>query len=413
VAVEPSRESRRRSSREPRERVANGPGPDSTPEIRSAVADVDLAALAHNAREAQRLAGSRELICVVKADGYGHGAVPVARTLLAAGARRLAVLTVDEAVALRDQAVESPILLMRGVFDGAEAREAVGRRLTPVVHDADGLERAAAAASPERPLPIHVEVDTGMRRMGVQPDRAPALLERAASLPAVKLEGVFTHFASADEPDLAPSLEQIGVFRRVLEQARQRGVQPALVHIANSAGLLVGDVLSRALPEANAVRPGLMLYGACPAPHLDAADLRPVMTVRAPVAAVQRLASGDAVGYGATWRTEAAGWAATLVLGYADGVPWTASNAGQVWLAGARRPFVGRVSMDYTSVRVDEGSVQVGDQAVFFGATDGGRLPVEEAADRAGTLAYELLVRVGSRVPRRFHPVDEADLGAV
>ncbi|MGH0034447.1 MAG: alanine racemase [Myxococcota bacterium] len=394
MALEPSGAAKRDSAAARTTAAAGG--------VRAVSASIDLAALAHNAREARRVSGGRELFGVVKADAYGHGAAPVARALVAAGCGQLAVLTVDEASALRDEGITTPILIMRGVWDAAEAREAAARELTPVVHDADGLARAAEAAPASRPLPIHVEVDTGMRRMGVDPRDALALLTRAAALPGVDLDGVFTHFARADEPDLAPSLEQVRRFRALLERARTQGIEPAWVHIANSAGVLNAGVLADELPQANAVRPGLMLYGVRPAPHLDAADLRPVMTLKARVAAIHRVAPGEAVGYGATFRAEAETRVATLALGYADGVPWTAAPEGRVWLGGALRPLAGRVSMDYTAVRIDDAPVAVGDEAVFFGVTEDGPLPVEDAARRAGTLAYELLVRVGARVPRRF-----------
>jgi len=368
----------------------------------ASVADVDLDALAHNAALARRLAGRREVIGVVKADAYGHGAVPVARALRAAGCGRLAVLTVDEAVALRDAAIDSPILVLRGALDPQEAGEVAARGITPVVHSEACLERLAGAARRDRAVAVHVEVDTGMRRMGVAAGAAVALIARAASTPGISLEGVLTHFARADEPDPAPSLEQLAAFRGILEELDRRGVRPPCVHAANSAGLLSGAALDAGLPEATAVRPGLMLYGVHPAPHFDAVPLRPVMTLRARVVGVQSLAPGDAVGYGATFRAPKALRIATLPLGYADGVPWTGGNSGQVWLAGALRPIVGRVSMDYTSVRVDDAPVAPGDEAVFFGATGEGLLPVEQAAALAGTLSYEMLVRVGRRVPRRY-----------
>jgi len=223
------------------------------------------------------------------------------------------------------------------------------------------------------------------------------------------LEGVFTHFAHADEPDLAPSLAQAERFRRVLADARALGIAPPVVHADNSAALMCGKPLAEALPEATAVRPGIMLYGVRPAPHLEG-DLRPVMTLRASVLAVRDVGTGAGVGYGATWRAPAGGTrVATLSVGYADGVPWTTGNAGFVWLGGARRPIVGRVSMDSIAVDVGAGSkVAVGDSAVLFGSLEGepgagetaSCLPVEGAARAAGTLHYELLVRVGARVPR-------------
>jgi alanine racemase len=237
--------------------------------------------------------------------------------------------------------------------------------------------------------------------MGVAPEQAAGLLEAVARDPSLRLEGVFTHFARADEKDLAPSLEQLKVFRGVLEQARIRGVEPGLVHAAQSAGLLSGGPLDAALPEASAVRIGLLLYGVRPAPHLGD-GLAPAMTLSARVTHLREIRGGDAVGYAALWRAQRPTRIATLAVGYADGLPIAISNRGQVWLRGRRLPMVGRVSMDYVGVDAGDAPVEIGDQAIVFGTGADGGLPVEEAAAAAQTLPYELLVRLGARVPRVY-----------
>jgi alanine racemase len=363
-------------------------------------ATVHLGAIRANFAAARKLAGAREVIAVVKADAYGHGAVPVARTLVSAGCRRLAVANLSEAAVLREAGVALPILVLAGVT--AEAEEALALGVTPVVHHGGQLEAAARAARARgRRWPVQVEVDTGMRRMGVAPEEAAALLEAVAREPALQLEGVYTHFARADETDLGPSLEQLSIFRGVLREARSRGVEPGLVHAAQSAGLLAGGRLDDALPGAGAVRTGLLLYGVRPAPHLGA-GLAPAMTLSARVVHVRRLRSGDAVGYAALWRAGGGTRIATLSLGYADGLPIAASNRGHVWLRGRRLPLVGRVSMDYVAVDAGDTPVEIGDEAIVFGVGAGAALPVEDAAAAAQTLAYELLVRVGARVPRVY-----------
>ncbi len=368
----------------------------------ASAATIELGAIRHNLAVAARRAPGRAVIAVVKADAYGHGAVPVARTLVAAGCGRLAVHSVAEASALRDAGLEVPILVMGGVCGPAEAELAAAAGLVPAIHHAGHAELLARVArGRERALPVQVEVDTGMRRMGVPPSEAPALLESVAREPGLVLEGVYTHFARADELETESSLAQVAIFRRVLETARARGVDPGLVHAANSAGLLAGKELAEALPEAGAVRPGIMLYGVRPAPHLDV-DLRPAMTLRTRVVHVRRLRPGDAVGYSAQYRARRATRVATLPLGYADGVPVSASNRGRVLIRGRRMPIAGRVSMDYVGVDCGDEPVSVGDEAVLFGAGDGRQLLVEEAAEAAGTIPYELLVRVGARVPRVF-----------
>jgi len=369
-------------------------------EDRPTRATIHLGAIRANFAMARRLAGTRDVIAVVKADAYGHGAVPVARTLATAGCRRLAVASLGEGVALREAGVALPILVLGGVQAGAEQALALG--LTPVVHHSGHLEAALRAARARGVRwPVQVEIDTGMRRMGVAPEEAIRLLESVARESALALEGVFTHFARADELDLSPSLEQLSVLRSVLRQARARGIDPGLVHAAQSAALLAGGTLADALPGAGAVRPGLLLYGVRPAPHLGA-GLAPAMTLSTRVVHLRKLRGGDAVGYAALWHARRATRIATLALGYADGLPIAASNRGHVWLRGRLLPLVGRVSMDFVTVDAGDAPVEIGDVAIVFGVTPGAALPVEEAARAAQTLPYELLVRHAARVPRVY-----------
>ncbi len=367
---------------------------------------IDLGALRANAAEAARLADGRRVIAVVKADAYGHGAEPVARLLVRSGCSALATWSVGEATALRDGGIDAPLLVLAGPRDAAEAAEALARGLVCVLHDGEGRALLADAARRRGrgPAAVHVEIDTGMRRMGVAPDRAPDFAAAVAGDPGLALEGVLTHFARADEQELEPTRDQLRAFSACLAALRERGVDPGIVHAANSAGLVALAELKGEGPEQHAVRPGLLLYGAQPTPQRPAA-LRPVMSLRAPVVAVRAVRRGEAVGYAARYRAPADTRVATLGLGYADGVPIAASGRGSVWLAGARRPIVGRVSMDYVGVEIGDAPVRLGDSALLFGSEAPGAaavLPVEEAAEAADTLAYELLVRVGSRVRRVF-----------
>ena len=370
---------------------------------------IDLDALRANYAEAERLAAGRRVIAVVKADAYGHGAAPVARALVAAGCGALATWSVGEAVALRDAGIAAPLLVLAGARDAGDADLVVARDLTAVLHDAGGCAALAAAArrcGAER-VPVHIEVDTGMSRMGVPLADAEALAAQVAGEPALALAGVMTHFARADEPDLAPTRAQLRAFAEVIAALRRRGMAPGCVHAANSAGLVALAELAGEAPAQDAVRPGLLLYGAAPCAERPCA-LRPVMSLRAPVVAVRRVRRGEAVGYAALYRARADTRIATLALGYADGVPISASGRGSVWLAGARRPIAGRVSMDYVGVEVGDAPVAIGDVAIVFGSEVAGGpavLPVEEAARSAGTISYELLVRVGARVRRELHGV--------
>lgn len=372
-------------------------------------ATIRLSALRNNVALARDLAGGRGVIGVIKADAYGHGAGPAAATLVDAGCDQLAVLNVDEAVALREAGVDqAEILVLAGLRSSEEAEQAAALRLTPVLHDEQTrLFAADAGRNAGTTVPVHVEVDTGMSRMGVEAERAAEFLVEVKATPTLDLAGVFTHFSRADDNDLGPCLLQLETFRRVLDDARKQDVAPRAIHVANSAGLLAGKRIFDALPEATAVRPGLMLYGVRPAAHLDAA-LEPVMCLQTRVVRLQDAVPGQSVGYGGTYRARQKTRIATLRLGYADGVPCATGSNGSVWIAGQRHPIVGRVSMDYIAVDVgppgDDNRIALGDRAVIFGnaGTDDDGISVEEAAAWAGTIPYEPLVRVGQRVPRRF-----------
>jgi alanine racemase len=365
-----------------------------------AEAVIDLAALGGNLSELRRLAGGREVIGVVKADAYGHGAPAVARALEAAGVRRLAVISVAEAAELRAAGVRAAILLLGGLEQAADAAAVVELGATPIVqHPAHVAPLAAAAGRHGAPLAVQLEVDTGMARNGVPLADAPAALAAIAGAASLRLDGVCTHLARADEPDLEPVRRQLARFAGFLAEARARGIATGVVHLANSAGVLASAELEKALPrEVNAVRPGIALYGVRSAAHF-AAELRPVMTLRGRVVNVRRVGAGEPVGYGATWRAGRPTQVATVALGYADGIPWSlGGSGGEMALGGRRVPIVGRISMDLTTLDVGDAPVALGDTAVAFGA---GGPTVDEVAARAGTIPWEILVRVGRRVGRR------------
>jgi len=342
-------------------------------------------------------------MAVVKADAYGHGAARVSQALVEAGCRWFAVASVAEAVELRDAGVREPILVLSGVFDAEESEVAVGLDLTPAVfHPGHVALLSAAARDLPQPLDVHVAVDTGMSRTGAPREDALALLETVVRAPALHLGGVYSHLARADEPDLAPSLEQLRAFGELLAQARRRGIDPGLVHMVHSAGLLAGKALLEALPEQAAARPGVMLYGVRPAAHFEV-ELRPAMELATKVAQLRTVKAGDPVGYGAEFRAPRSTRIATLPIGYDDGVPISASGRGCVLIGGRRMPIAGRVSMDFITIDVGDAPVEIGDDAILFGGAQGGAvLSVEEAAAAAQTIPYELLVRVGRRVQRCF-----------
>ena len=378
---------------------------------------IDLDAVRSNVEIARERAEGRECIAVVKADAYGHGVLPVAREVLAAGASQLAVVTYEEAAELRSGGIAAPILVLGGPRDAGEAQAIVEARATAVLHHESAIRwMADAARSHGRSAAVQIEIDTGMRRMGVAEADAANFAERVAAEPELSLQGVYTHFARADDESASYSIEQCERFRRVLGAFKERGISVVHVHAANSAGILTPDIVA-ALPEATAVRPGLMLYGVCPAARHEDVGLAPAMSLRAPVLRLHLVKKGDTVGYGGTWKADRDTRIATLGIGYEDGFPWTAANppsGAQVWLGGGLRSVAGRVSMDSVGVDVGGADVELGDEAVIFGPLDGDSpddgaprrevpISVEQAAATAGTLHYELLVRVGRRVERDFN----------
>ena len=352
-----------------------------TSETQRAWVDVDLDALVRNARSYQAKVGV-PLLPMVKADGYGLGAVAVARALAATGVWGFGVATVEEARALHLSGVVSPIVVFTPLVPSQlEAVEAVAAR--PVIGDLEGL-RAWLASDRG---PFHVEIDTGMRRSGL-PWHDRQLLAEASNLLATaeRWEGVYTHFHSAGS-DHAATSEQ---WQRLYGVLDALGRRPSLIHAANSAAGAYGSTYAGDL-----ARPGIHLYGG----HLPGLDAVPVAAFRARVSAVRQINAGDSVSYDATWRAPNPTTIATLSVGYADGVPRRLSNCGAVDLLGLRLRIVGRVTMDHLMVDAGELPVAIGDVATIFG----GKVSLDEQAALAGTISYELLTALGTRVPRRYH----------
>ncbi|MBS1385021.1 alanine racemase [Flavonifractor sp. DFI.6.63] len=364
-------------------------------------AEVDLSDLEHNYRALRGLLPRDcRFLGVVKANAYGHGAVPVAKRLEALGAEYLAVACLEEAGELRGAGIQTPILIL-GATPAADAPRLLELEVTQAVGDletAQALSRAAQAAG--KRLKVHLKADTGMSRLGFLCDethlsRAAEEMARAAVLPGLEAEGIFTHFADADG-DEAYTMRQFTRFLDLLGVLERRGVRFALRHCANSAA-----VLRYPCTHLDMVRPGVALYGHYPDPScvgLDGPGLRPVMTLKSRVTAVRTLPAGTCVSYGCTATLESERTLAVVPIGYADGFPRLLSNRSAVLLHGARCPIVGRVCMDMCMVDVTGRNVQPGDVAEVFGAA----LPVEEHAAAADTIQYELLCAVSPRVPRLY-----------
>ena len=359
-------------------------------------AEIDRGALVRNFRAIRARAGGRRLIAVVKADAYGHGAVMVARALAADGCDAFAVISVDEALELRDAGVREPILVLGGLLEPGEADTALARDVTPVVsrvETLDWLARAAARAS--RPAAFHLKLDTGMGRLGLVPEDLPLFLERLREATSVRLAGVMTHLAEADDA-LAPATERQRVtFSELVARVRAAGFAPDWIHVDNSAGIARG-----ATPGTNAVRPGLWLWGA--EPMLAGGNaLEPVMSLFARVCHTKTVRAGTKIGYGGDFVARETSRILTLAIGYADGLPRAVGGKVEVGWRGRRVPLVGRVSCDLATAAVPGAEpAEPGDAVLIFGRSGALEIPVEEVARAAGTISYEILARIGPRVPR-------------
>jgi alanine racemase len=363
-------------------------------------AEVSLDAVRANIAELRRLAAPAEVCAVVKADGYGHGAVPVARAALEAGATWLAVAQVPEAAPLRDLGIAAPILLLSQPRPD-ELADAIALDLDITVYAPGMVERlGAAAADAHRVVPVHLKVDTGMRRVGVEPEGALAVAKSIVAHPGLRLASVWTHCAVADEPDNTFTDVQLARYEEVLADLSAAGIDVPLRHAANSAATV-------AHPSAryDLVRCGIAVYGIPPAPNLAGlAELEPVVQLATEVSFVKEVRAGEGVSYGLRHHVDRDTVLATLPVGYADGVfRQLGLDHQEVLIGGRRHPMVGVVTMDQVMVDVGPGSpVRPGDEAVLLGAQGDERITPDDWAARLGTISYEVVCAIGARVERRY-----------
>lgn len=366
--------------------------------LRSTVVDVDLDAIAANL-VALKKRGGADVIAVVKDDAYGHGVEAVAETLAEAGAAMLAVFTVEEALVVRRAGVAAAVLVLSGVSDRAEADAALAADCALVVWD---LERARlideAAAAAGRTARVHFKVDTGLSRLGAPVAEAPARLTAIRALRHLEVEGLFTHLATADEPEVSSDREQLARFAGVLRAVSDA---PRFVHVAASAGVAAFG----AIPGCTAIRPGVSLYGLHAARHLEGAlTLRPALEWRSRIHRVAAVPKGTGVSYGLEYRMPRDGRIATVPVGYGDGLPRGLGRRGRVLVGGRALPLAGRVAMDLVMLDVtDLPATREGDEVVVIGAQDGERQTADDLATAAGTISYEIVVGIRRRVPRRYH----------
>jgi alanine racemase len=362
--------------------------------------EIDLNAIQHNYQQARRLAGpDRDVLAVVKADAYGHGAVPVALALERAGAATFGVALVEEGCELRAAGLQGEILVFGSIFPGQE-EPLFEADLTPFLFDLEVAERLnKMALARETVLNCHLKIDTGMGRVGFLPTELPAVLARLRELDGLKIDGVLSHFALADDLTSAVTAEQRQLFRRQLQLLEAAGVHPRWRHISNSAGLIGPE-----LEECNLVRQGISLYGGCPGPGFELLlDLRPAMALRTVVSQLRTLPAGSGVSYGHRFVTERETRLAVLPVGYADGYNRLFTNRGRVLVRGRYAPVVGTVCMDWILVDVTElPDVVAGDSVTLLGQADGLQISAEEWAEQLGTINYEVFCRIGQRVPRVY-----------
>ena len=363
-------------------------------------ATVNLAALAHNLSCITRyLSPDCEILAIVKANAYGHGAVETAQALVRQGIGRFAVASLDEGIALRHAGINASIVVLGALFE-QQIADLVANTLTPVISDGRILSSLTKVArSHQAPYPIHLKVETGMGRLGFSPEELLSLLDSSLVQRPLQVEGLMTHLADADGKDTAFTEQQLGVFRTVLEQVRQRGVTLPFVHTANSAAIVRFPAAHFSL-----VRPGIMLYGYHTLPTtVPAPDLKPVLSLHTTIAQLRTIPRGGSVSYNGTFVATRPTRIAVLPIGYADGYSRRLSHRGSVLIQGRRAPIVGLVCMDMIMVDVtDLAPVHVGETATLIGQQGGESIWADEVATWIGTIPYEVLCGIGSRVPRLY-----------
>jgi alanine racemase len=374
-----------------------------------AEAVVDLGAIAHNVRMLREHAGAAQLMAVVKADGYGHGATRVAHTALAAGAAELGVATIDEALALRADGITAPVLawLHPPGIDFAPALQGNVEIAVSSVRQLDELldavRRTGVTAT------VTVKVDTGLNRNGVSPAQYPAMLtalRRAVAEEEVRLRGLMSHMVFADQPANSINDVQAQRFSALLAQAREQGVEFEIAHLSNSSA-----TMSRPDLAFDMVRPGIAVYGLSPVPERGNMGLIPAMTVKCAVTLVKSIRAGEGVSYGHTWIAEQDTTVALLPIGYADGVFRSLGGRLDVLINGRRRPGVGRICMDQFLVDLGPGQVDVaeGDEAILFGPGTHGEPTAQDWADLLGTIHYEVVTSPRGRITRTYREAETVE----
>jgi len=368
-------------------------------------AEINLDHLAHNLHQIRNRVAPARVIPVVKADAYGHGAVACDGRLVREGVTMFAVAQFQEAMELRESGIDEAILVLGRLFP-QQLPEAVKAGFRITVFGEEDLHWLEAVGA-ERPVPVHVKIDTGMGRTGLLASRTDSFLNDLVQCRSIIWEGLFSHFATADEPDKRYANLQLARFRELLGRVRELVRRPSLIHMASSAAILD-------LPEStfDAVRPGIIMYGHYPS-RTTSQTIAPkqVMTLKTYVAHVREMPGGHPVSYGRRWSTPGPTRLAVLPIGYADGISRRLTNLGKVLIRGKQYPMVGTVTMDFIMVDVADDPVKVGDEVIIWGESSQGTIQLADVAERIGTIPYELTCMVSKRVRRVYRGAAEAISG--
>jgi len=368
------------------------------PRGRPTFCGIDHEALRWNLRQIRQKIGPRvKVLCMVKANGYGHGALEISHTLASVGADAFGVATLEEAVQLRQAGIQATVIVLAGVFPD-QLDTFLEYKLIPVIHDVISFRELDKQSSNRQvQLGEHLKVDTGMGRLGFSAAEADQWIGDIKQTKSLQIQGVFSHFSHAESVQGDYTRKQLKIFKRVVEQLRSASLLPPLVHLANSAATIT-------LPEAyfDMVRPGLILYGVYPSAEMrEQITLKPVLSWKTKILQLKKVPSGASISYGQTFITDRESLIATLPLGYADGYPRLLSNRGEALVRGERAPIAGRVCMDLTMLDVtDIRNVRQGDEVVLLGRQGGAEITADEVAAWSNTISYEILTSIGTRVPR-------------
>lgn len=367
--------------------------------FRGTIAEISLSAISSNLNQVKLKIGKRKILAVVKALAYGHGAIPVAKRLIAGGVDMLGVATVEEGIELRDAGISHPIVVLLGI-NPYEIPALLDYNMTPVLYSLS-ISKALSGASKNKGkvTNVHIKIDTGMGRLGIIAEESIDIIKEIAGLKGLRLEGLMTHFSDADLVDKDYARFQLKRFNDVIKGLKKIGIKFPLCHAANSAAILT-------FPPSffNMVRPGIMLYGYLPSAEINSPDLRPALTLKSRILAIKRVSAGTPISYGRTFVTARKSTIAVLPIGYADGYSRMLSNRGEVLIKGKRSPVVGRVCMDMTMVDVTGiHGVREGDEVILIGKQGKYSISADEIAKKIGTIPYEVLCSISSRVPRVYN----------